>query len=162
MRRPIQRYSPATLRRDNGGKSLLFMGVLWVGLLSAPLAAQQTVVVPNVTVPVTVTPTPVVNNINVMSDSVMIANLVENNRLLREMLVEERECGTCGGTATVVRIGQGALVLVAAFLAWQVKRIADRPPDVNNHTDGDTQVDVEVTVPPHEKHDHKSGKSGKS
>ena len=40
----------------------------------------------------------------------------------------------------MVRIGQGGLVLAALFMAWQMKRIADRPPD--NH-----EVNQEVNVP---------------
>ena len=125
------------------------MRLLILLLLAAPLSAQepQTVVVPNVLNEITVGPTPVEIFVQpAMSDSAMIANLAENNRLLREMLVQEREC--CGGGgSTVVRIGQGALVLIAAFMAWQVKKIADKP---NGDTDVDVDVDVENTIPPHE------------
>ena len=120
------------------------MRLLILLLLAAPLSAQveQRTLVPDVNV--NLPPLEITNEITVMSDSAMIANLNRNLEALR-VEIAAQECNTCGGS-TVVRIGQGALVLIAAFMAWQVKKIADRPPTV--HNDGD--VDVDVTVPEHE------------
>ena len=122
------------------------MRLLILLLLAAPLSAQQTVVVPDVSV--VVEPPAITNEINVevMSDSAMIANLNRNLEALR-VEIAAQECNTCG-TSNVVRVGQGALVLIAAFMAWQVKKIADKPPNV--HNDGDVTVPVEVNVPEHE------------
>ncbi len=121
-------------------------------LVASPLAAQQTVVVPDVTNTINLPPLEVTNEITVMTDSAMIANLNRNLEALR-VEIAAQECNTCGGS-DLVRVGQGALVLIAAFMAWQMKKIADRPPNV--HNDGD--VTVPVTVEPHEherpKHDH--------
>ncbi len=121
------------------------MRLLALLLLAAPLSAQQTVVYPDVQIENTVNVEPTPIEITVMSDSVMLANLNRNLEALREQIAEQ-ECNTCGGS-DVVRIGQGALVLIAAFMAWQVKKIADRGPDV--HNEGDTNVTVESG-----KHDH--------
>jgi len=120
------------------------MRLLILLLLAAPLSAQveQRTLVPDVNV--NLPPLEITNEITVMSDSAMIANLNRNLEALR-VEIAAQECNTCGGS-DLVRVGQGALVLIAAFMAWQVKKIADRPPDV--HTDGD--VDVEVNVPEHE------------
>ena len=120
------------------------MRLLILLLLAAPLSAQveQRTLVPDVNV--NLPPLEITNEITVMSDSAMIANLNRNLEALR-IEIAAQECNTCGGS-DLVRVGQGALVLIAAFMAWQVKKIADRPPTV--HNDGD--VDVDVTVPEHE------------
>lgn len=138
------------------GRYHLFCGLL---LLAAPLAAQQTVVVPNVNVEVQVEPTPfeIFIQPSSMSDSAMVANLAENNRLLRERLTQEQGCNTCGGTSTVVRIGQSTLILIGAFMAWQLKRIADKPNGDDVHNEGDTNV--EVNVPPHDHGHHDQGEN---
>ena len=121
------------------------MRLLILLLLAAPLSAQQTVVVPDVENTINLPPLEITNEITVMTDSAMIANLNRNLEALR-LEIAAQECNTCGGS-DLVRVGQGALVLIAAFMAWQVKKIADRPPNV--HNDGD--VTVPVTV---EGHDH--------
>ena len=119
-------------------------------LVASPLAAQdpQTVVVPNVENTINLPPLEVTNEITVMSDSAMIANLNRNLEALR-LEIAAQECNTCGGS-TVVRIGQGALVLIAAFMAWQVKKIADRPNGDTNVEVNEGDVDVDVTVEPHD------------
>ncbi len=122
------------------------MRLLALLLLAAPLSAQQTVVYPDVQIDNTVNVEPTPIEITVMSDSVMIANLNRNLEALR-LEIAAQECNTCG-TSTEVRIGQGALVLIAAFMAWQVKKIADKPNGDDIHHEGDTNVTVES-------HDHK-------
>ena len=119
-------------------------------LVASPLAAQdpQTVVVPNVENTINLPPLEITNEITVMSDSAMIANLNRNLEALR-LEIAAQECNTCGGS-TVVRIGQGALVLIAAFMAWQVKKIADRPNGDTNVEVNEGDVDVDVTVEPHD------------
>jgi hypothetical protein len=83
-----------------------------------------------------------------MTDSAMIANLNRNLEALR-LEIAAQECNTCG-SSRVVRAGQGALVLIAAFMAWQVKKIADKPNGDDVHHEGDTNVTVPVTVEPHD------------
>ena len=119
-------------------------------LVASPLAAQdpQTVVVPNVENTVNLPPLEITNEITVMSDSAMIANLNRNLEALR-LEIAAQECNTCG-TSNVVRAGQGVLVLIAAFMAWQVKKIADKPNGDDVHHEGDTNVTVPVTVEPHD------------
>ncbi len=116
-------------------------------LVASPLAAQdpQTVVVPNVENTINLPPLEITNEITVMTDSAMIANLNRNLEALR-LEIAAQECNTCG-TSNVVRVGQGALVLIAAFMAWQVKKIADKPNGDDVHHEGDTNVTVES-------HDH--------
>ena len=94
--RPTQRYSPMTLRSNTLRGGLLSTGVLWVGLLlAAPLAAQQTVVVPDVNV--NVPPAQVVNNITVMSDSTQLANLTANLVALRLLIAQTKSEKWCRG-----------------------------------------------------------------
>jgi len=125
-------------------------------LVASPLAAQdpQTVVVPNVENTINLPPLEVTNEITVMSDSAMIANLNRNLEALR-LEIAAQECNTCGGS-TVVRIGQGALVIIAAFMAWQVKKIADKPNGDTNVEVNEGDVDVDVNLPERErkKRDH--------
>ena len=126
-------------------------------LLALPLAGQdpQTVVVPNVENTINLPPLEITNEITVMSDSAMIANLNRNLEALR-LEIAAQECNTCG-TSNVVRIGQGALVLIAGFIAWQVKKIADKPNGDDIHHEGDTNV--EVNVPEKRKRDDDHGES---
>lgn len=117
-----QRYSPMTLRSH--GRVALLVGVLWVGL-AAPLSAQDQVGTISVEAPaVEITNDhPITNEINiqVMSDSAMIANLAENNRLLRERLAQEQECNTCGGTSrTVVAVANVVLTAAVVVIAWKM------------------------------------------
>lgn len=91
--------------------------------LAVPLSAQQTIVVPDVNV--VVEPTPITNEINVevMSDSVRLDRIADALEGIAEAIAE---CGCEDqGTSTVVRVGQGALVLAAFFIGYQLKRIAD-------------------------------------
>jgi hypothetical protein len=107
---------------------------------------EQRTLVPDVNV--NLPPLEITNEITVMTDSAMIANLNRNLEALR-LEIAAQECNTCG-SSRVVRAGQGALVLIAAFMAWQVKKIADKPNGDDNHFEGDTNVTVPVTVEPHD------------
>jgi hypothetical protein len=132
------------------------VGVLWVGQLSA----QDPIVIPQAPIENTINlpPLQITNEITVMTDSAMIANLNRNLEALR-IEIAAQECNACGGS-NLVRAGQGALVLIAAFMAWQVKKIADKPNGDDVHHEGDTNVTVPVTVEPHEhkrKRDHGEG-----
>ncbi len=122
---------------------LAYVGLL---LLAAPLSAQveQRTLVPDVNV--NLPPLEITNEITVMTDSAMIANLNRNLEALR-LEIAAQGCNTCG-SSNVVRAGQGALVLIAAFMAWQLKKIADKPNGDDIH--GDTNVTVPVTVEPHD------------
>ncbi len=125
-------------------------------LLAAPLSAQQTVTIPPPDINVNLPPLEITNEITVMTDSAMIANLNRNLEALR-LEIAAQECNTCG-SSNVVRAGQGVLVLIAAFMAWQVKKIADKPPNV--HNDGDVTVPVTVEAHDHEKkHEHDDSES---
>ena len=123
-------------------------------LVASPLAAQQTVTIPPPDINVNLPPFEITNEITVMTDSAMIANLNRNLEALR-LEIAAQECNTCG-TPTEVRVGQGVLVLSAAFRAWQVKKIADKPNGDDIHGD----VKVEVNLPP--KHDHDNDGDGDS
>ena len=124
---------------------LVYIGLT---LLAAPLAAQQQVTIPPPDINVNLPPLEITNEITVMTDSAMIANLNRNLVALRQEIVASR-CDTCG-SSKVVRAGQGVLVLIAAFIAWQVKKIADKPNGDDVHNEGDTNVTVPVTVEPHD------------
>lgn len=122
--------------------------------IAAPLAAQDPVGTIRVESPaVTVEGDSIFVDVEVtvMPDSVRLARIAVAVEGIRDQ-IGQQECNTCGGS-TVVRVGQGALVLIAAFMAWQVKKIADRPADT--HT---TNVDVDYTLPEHDrrkkKHDY--------
>ena len=93
-------------------------------LLAAPLGAQQTstTVVPDVQI--TVNGDTIVVNVEVMSDSVRLARIADAVEALAAAIAE-CGCGEQPSTSTVVRIGQGALVLAAFFIGFQVKRVAD-------------------------------------
>ncbi len=139
---------------------LVYIGLT---LLAAPLAAQEPIII-NQQPPVvnlTTPPPQVFNEIMVMTDSAMIANLNRNLEALR-LQIAAQECNTCG-SSNVVRAGQGVLVLIAAFMAWQVKKIADKPNGDDVHHEGDTNVTVPVTVEPHDhgrRKDHDDSESG--
>lgn len=127
------------------------MRLLILLLLAAPLSAQQTVVVPDVVNEITIEPTPFVNEITVMTDSAMIANLNANLEALR-IQIAERECDTCAGTPTVVRVGQGALLVILGWAVYEFRqwRQKESVPDV--HNDGDVTVNNKVET---HKHDRK-------
>lgn len=125
------------------------MRLLVLLLLATPISAQQTVVVPDVVVPITVSPTPFVNNITVMSDSAMIANLAENNRLLQEMLVEERECSTCGGGVSTTVVGLSIFGPLLFWIAIELRGIKNKE-TIHNTNVNSPDVNVQV-----HKHEHK-------
>lgn len=106
-------------------------------LLAAPLAAQQTstTVVPDVEI--TVNGDTIVVNVEVMSDSVRLARIAD---ALEGIAVALEECGCAQpqGTSTVVRIGQGALVLAAFFIGFQLKGIKD---EIGGKSYGDDSSD---------------------
>ena len=120
-------------------------GIFTVLLLAAPLSAQQTVVVPDVNVEVQVEPTPIEITIEVPPpDSASAARDVAAQRAMESIADYLENCGCLNqGTSTVVRVGQGALVLAAFFIGLQLKRIADKP-------SGDTNVEVNNSIEPHE------------
>lgn len=95
-------------------------------LLAAPLSAQQTqtTVVPDVEI--TVNGDTIVVNVEVMSDSVRLARIADAMESLAEAIAE---CGCMeqqGQTSTVVRVGQGAGILLLSILGLrQLGRIAD-------------------------------------
>ena len=135
-----------------------FLGSSWaLLLLAAPLSAQQTVVYPDIQNTVNVEPTPIINQINVMSDSLRDERIAA---ALESMAAEiaERGCDQCGGTSTVVRIGQGALLTILAWGVYELRqlRLKEDVPDV--HNDGDVKVEVNVPdhppQPKHPKHEH--------
>ena len=113
--------------------NLLHNKILLILLLAAPLSAQQTVVVPDVLVEVEPTPLTIQNTVEVMPDSIRLDRIADALEGIAEAIAE---CGCMDqGTSRVVRLGQGALVLAAFWIGWQLKRIADNE---------------SVTVPPYE------------
>jgi len=103
------------------------MRLLVLLLLAAPLSAQtaQTTLVPPIINEISVTPTPFVNEITVMSDSVMAERLALAIAGLTAELAAQ-ECNQCGGTSTIVRVGQAGLLLTLGYIGYQLKRIADK------------------------------------
>ncbi len=101
-------------------------------LLAAPLAAQQTqtTLVPNVDV--TVNGDTIVINVEVMSDSTRLARIADAMEGIAAIL-EDCGCTQPQGTHPVVRIGQGALVIAAFFIGFQVKGIKE---NTANNSDG--------------------------
>lgn len=96
-------------------------------LLATPLAAQQTVVVPDVSV--VVEPAAITNEITVIvSDSLVAAVIDRLQASLDSAVAVLTDCDRCesGGTSTVVRVGQGALVFAAFLIAYQLKRLVDK------------------------------------
>ena len=93
-------------------------------LLASPLVGQQTqtTVVPDVEI--TVNGDTIVVNVEVMSDSTRLARIADATERIAEILAE-CGCAEQPTTSAVVRIGQGALVLAAFFIGFQVKRVAD-------------------------------------
>lgn len=108
-------------------------------LLAVPLSGQQTSVTVVPDVQVTVNGDTIVVNVEVMSDSVRLSRIAEAVEGLARAITE-CGCGEQPTTSTVVRIGQGALVLAAFFIGFQVKRVADgyAPSDSNGDSDPST------------------------
>ena len=98
------------------------MRLLALLLLAAPLAGQQTVVVPDVNVQGDSIFITNEVNVEVMSDSVMIANLNRNLEALR-VIIAEQECNTCGGANTTTKIAVAVLIPVLVWIAWELRGI---------------------------------------
>ncbi len=128
------------------------MRLLILLLLAAPLSAQQTVVVPDVNVQVEPTPITIENNVEVMSDSAMIANLNRNLEALR-VEIAAQECNTCGGANTTTKVAVAVLIPVLVWIAWELRGIKNNSEgipgaDGKDGSDGVDGVDGES-------HDHK-------
>ena len=91
-------------------------------LVASPLAAQQTVTIPPPDIIVNLPPLEITNEIRVMSDSAMIANLNRNLEALREQIAE-RECNTCGGANTTTKVAVAVLIPVLIWIAWELRGI---------------------------------------
>ena len=109
-------------------------------LLAVPLAAQQTVVVPDVDVTVENRIDSIAVGVTVTfpePDSASVARSEAAERAMRAIEEYLAECGcTGGGTSAIVRVGQGLLTVAAFWIGYQLKRIADR--------EEVTAVDVDV------------------
>lgn len=124
--------------------------LITVLLLSAPLSAQQTVVVPDVNVEVE----NVIDSISVHvtleqpePDSAQIARDEATERAMEAIAEYLATCGCMeSGSSSVVT--NAGLTLAAFFIGWQLKRIADK-----NEV---TNVDVDV-----DSHDHGREKEGR-
>jgi hypothetical protein len=104
--------------------------LLTAALLIAPplVAAQQTVVVPDVVVEVGPTPITIENTIEVMSDEERLDRIAAAVEGIAAILAE---CGCTqpSGPTYVERGVQGALVLAAFFIGFQLKGIKDNTAD---------------------------------
>lgn len=102
-------------------------------LLASPLvAAQQTVTIPPPDINVNLPPMEITNEITVVSDEERLERIAVAIEGLAQAIAE---CG-CSGQPSApgyVRIGQGALVIAAFFIGFQLKGIknntADKPSD---------------------------------
>lgn len=140
------------------------MRLLILLLLAAPLSAQQTVVVPDVNVQVEPTPITIENNVEVMSDSAMIANLNRNLEALR-LEIAAQECNTCGGANTTTKVAVAVLIPVLVWIAWELRGIKNNSEGIPGERgrDGKDGVDGEDGEDGHHdhrrKHDDESGES---
>lgn len=138
------------------------MRLLALLLLAAPLSAQQTVVVPDVNVQVEPTPITIENNVQVMSDSAMVANFNANMDAFRAYLEQERECNTCGGASTTTKVAVAVLIPVLVWIAWELRGIKNNSAGIPGEPgkDGSDGVDGEDGHHDHRhKHDDESGES---
>jgi hypothetical protein len=123
-------------------------------LLAAPLSAQveQRTLVPDVNV--NLPPLEITNEITVMSDSAMIANLNRNLEALR-VEIASQECNTCGGANTTTKIAVAVLIPVLVWIAWELRGIKNNSAGVPGEPgrDGSDGVDGEDGTDG-EHHDH--------
>ena len=155
--RLIQRYSPQTLRSAGRFCLLLVTGVLWV----SPLVAQQTVVVPDVENVINLPPLEITNEITVMSDSAMIANLNRNLEALR-VEIAAQECNTCGGANTTTKVAVAVLIPVLVWIAWELRGIKNNSAGIPGEPGKDGVVGEDGEDGHHDhrrKHDDESGES---
>lgn len=97
--------------------------VLLLLLFAAPLTAQNRdiSIVPAENI-INITNPPIVNNITLMSDSAMIANLNANLVALREQITADK-CNTCGGATTTTKIAVAVLIPALLWIAWELRGI---------------------------------------
>ncbi len=137
------------------------MRLLVLLLLAAPLSAQQTqtTLVPDVNV--NLPPMEITNEITVMSDSAMIANLNRNLEALR-VEIAAQECNTCGGANTTTKVAVAVLIPVLVWIAWELRGIKNNSAGVPGEP-GRDGVDGEDGEDGHHdhrrKHDDESGES---
>lgn len=138
--------------------------LLWALLVASPLAAQQTVVVPDVTI--NLPPLEITNEITVMTDSAMIANLTRNLEALR-VQIAERECNACEGANTTTKIAVAVLLPVLVWIAWEIRGIrknsagipGEPGKDGADGKDGQDGQDGEDGEDHDDDHHHKYGES---
>jgi hypothetical protein len=118
------------------------------------------VVVPDVNVVVDPTPITIENNVQVMSDSVMIANLNRNLEALR-VEIAAQECNTCGGANRTTKIAVAVLIPVLVWIAWELRGIKNNSAGVPGEPgkDGSDGVDGEDGEDGHHDHRRKHGES---
>ena len=104
------------------------MRLLLLLLLAVPLSAQveQRTLVPDVNV--NLPPLEIINQITVMSDSAMIANLNRNLEALR-LEIAAQGCNTCGGTSTTTKLALGAVMPLLFWMAISLHRGSKDSPD---------------------------------
>jgi hypothetical protein len=108
------------------------MRLLVLLLLAAPLGAQQNVTIPPPDINVNLPPMEITNEITVISDEERLERIAVAIEGLAQAIAE---CGCVEQPSApgYVRIGQGALVLAAFFIGFQLKGIknntADKPSD---------------------------------
>ncbi len=109
-------------------------------LLAAPLVGQTSTTTLVAPVEITVNGDTIVVNVDVMSDSVRLERIAAAVESIAEAIAE---CGCTEQPTThpIIRVGQGALVLAAFFIGFQVKRVADRYDGKHDDPVLDTQDD---------------------
>ena len=137
------------------------MRLLTLLLLAVPLSAQveQRTLVPDVNV--NLPPLEITNEITVMSDSAMIANLNRNLEALR-VEIAAQECNTCGGANTTTKVAVAVLIPVLVWIAWELRGIKNNSAGIPGEP-GKDGVDGEDGEDGHHdhrrKHDDESGES---
>ena len=102
--------------------------LILLGLVVAPVAGQQVVVVPDVQVVVEPAGVTIENSVEMMPDSVRLERIADAIEGLTAE-IREQACDQCGGTSTVVRIGQAGLLFMLGYIGYQLKRANDLSED---------------------------------
>ncbi len=128
-------------------------------LMAAPLSAQlpERITLERPEVNIDLPPMEITNEINVLTDSTMMARFNENMERSYAQR-EEQEC-SCGGATTTAKLTLGILGPLLTWIAISLHRSANKN---DSHT-VDVDNAVEVNVPPHDHGDRQPhGDNGES
>jgi hypothetical protein len=127
-------------------------------LLAAPLTAQNRdiSIVPAENT-INIAGDSIFVQVDVMTDSVMIANLNRNLEALYELLDEANACNTCGEApkaSTTQKIAVGVLIPVLVWIAWELRGIKNNSAGVPGKDGSDGVDGVDGQDGEHHNHGH--------